>query len=71
MDTQEKRQIIIMGADNLGNQMLVYSIENELMLPCGIYPHPLHHFPDEGWFPYTIGTGDDDEHDWLQYNPII
>lgn len=46
MEAQKKRQIIIIGPDNLGNQMLVYSIENELMLPCGIYPHPLHDFPD-------------------------
>lgn len=54
----KKRQIILIGADNLGNQMLVYSIERELGTPCVIYRRSLHSFPEELNLDFGILTSD-------------
>ncbi len=61
MSNQKTRQIILAGADNLGNQMLVYSIERELGVPCVIYGRPIHNFPEELDLDFNILTSDDYE----------
>ncbi|WP_319562177.1 response regulator transcription factor [Marispirochaeta sp.] len=46
MDSQGGRKIILICADNLSNQMLVYSIKKELDIDCAIYSSPLDRFPE-------------------------
>lgn len=61
MSENKKKQIILMGADNLGNQMLVYSIERELGIPCVIYRRSLHSFPEELNLDFGILTSDNND----------
>ena len=46
MDDKRDKRIVFLSADNLGNQSLMYSIEKEVGIPCAIYDHPLHLFPE-------------------------
>jgi LuxR family transcriptional regulator of csgAB operon len=46
MDSPGGRIIVLISADNLSNQMLVYSINKELDVDCTIYSHSLNKFPD-------------------------
>ncbi len=46
MEDLRNKKIVFLSADNLGNQSLVYSIEKEVGIPCSIYAHPLHMFPE-------------------------
>lgn len=58
MSNQKTRQIILAGAENLGNQMLSYSIERELGVQCVIYGRSLHNFPEELDIDFNILTSD-------------
>src|SRR6056297_2709988 len=59
MSNQKTRQIILAGAENVGNQMLIYSIERELGVPCVIYRRSLHNFPEELDLDFNILTSED------------
>jgi len=55
MSAERKKHIVLMGKANLGNQMLEYSIENELAIPCNICSQSLYSFPENNnsnfkWF---------------------
>ncbi|ORC32667.1 hypothetical protein B4O97_16030 [Marispirochaeta aestuarii] len=59
MDSPSGRQIVLMSADNLSNQMLVYSIKKELDVDCTIYSHSLNNFPEGSRFnPDTLSSGE-------------
>lgn len=47
MEATGKQQIVLIGADNLSNQMLVYSLERELETKCSICTHTAHLFSEE------------------------
>ena len=47
MEATGKQQIVLIGSDNLSNQMLVYSLERELDMKCSVCTHTAHLFSDE------------------------
>ena len=38
MEESDRKQILLIGAENLSNQMLIYSIERQLGIQCSIFP---------------------------------
>ncbi len=63
MDDTRDKKIVFLSADNLGNQSLVYSIEKEVGIPCSIYAHPLHMFPEH--FDFKGESKDPSEYNFL------
>ncbi len=47
MEATGKQQIVLIGSDNLSNQMLVYSLEHELDMKCSVCTHTSHLFSEE------------------------
>src|SRR6056297_3565534 len=47
MKASEKQQIVLIGSDNLSNQMLVYSLERQLDMKCSICTHTAQLFSGE------------------------
>ena len=47
MTATEKKQIVLIGSNNLGNQMLMYSLQHELDIQCNICTHSAQLFSQE------------------------
>lgn len=57
MSGAEKHSIVLLGPNNLGNQMLIYSIEQKLNFNSLIYEEPLGRFPaDSGFEPEFLAV---------------